>query len=64
MSEQNHANPQSERNKVLEIIGKIANKSAEGDYIYRGEPERHKKVSSTLYRQLKKARVENPGDMV
>lgn len=64
MSEQNHANPQSERNKVLEIIGKIANKSAEGDYIYRGEPEHHKKVSSTLYRQLKKARVENPGDMV
>ncbi len=39
-------------NKILEIIGKIVKISADGDYIYRGEPECHEKVTSTLYRQL------------
>ena len=64
MSEQNHANPQSERNRIYEIIHEINQTPADGDYIYRGEPERFEKVSSTLYRQLEKARVEAPGDMV
>ena len=37
--------------RVLEKIQKIAEKSADGDYIYRGEPEHYKKVSSSLYRE-------------
>ena len=42
----------TELNRILEIIGKIAKISVDGDYIYRGEPECHEKVTSTLYRQL------------
>ena len=34
--------------------GEIEKKSANGDYIYRGEPKRHKRVSSTLYRHYAK----------
>ena len=41
---------QPELDKVLEKINEIAKKSADGDYIYRGEPECYCKVSSTLYR--------------
>ena len=37
--------------KVLEKIAEIARKSADGDYIYRGEPEDYGKVSSSLYRE-------------
>ena len=44
--------PQSgQLSRVLEKIQKIAEKSADGDYIYRGEPEHYKKVSSSLYRE-------------
>ena len=32
--------------QVLEKIQEIAEKSADGDYIYRGEPEHYDKVSS------------------
>lgn len=42
---------QNELNRVLEKIQEIAKKSADGDYIYRGEPECYPKVSSGLYRQ-------------
>ena len=47
---------------VQNIIHEIEEKSAEGDYIYRGEPEHHeespyhKKICSSLYRQY--ARIE------
>ena len=47
---------------IRDIICKIEEKSASGDYIYRGEPERHDefpyygKISSSLYRQY--ARIE------
>ena len=37
--------------KIREKISEIEEKSASGDYIYRGEPKCHKKVSSTFYRQ-------------
>ena len=37
--------------RVLEKIQEIAEKSADGSYIYRGEPEHYKKVSSSLYRE-------------
>lgn len=49
---------QNELNKVLGKIQEIVEKSADGDYIYRGEPEQHQKhpyygtVSSSLYRAL------------
>ena len=39
-----------ELNRVLKKIREIAEKSAEGNYIYRGEPDCYPKVSSTLYR--------------
>ena len=47
---------QNELDRVLEKIQEIVKKSADGDYIYRGEPELyqehpyHGKVSSSLYR--------------
>ena len=35
----------------MEKIQEIVEKSADGDYIYRGEPEHYEKVSSSLYRK-------------
>ncbi len=37
--------------EVLQKIQEIAEKSADGSYIYRGEPEHYEKVSSSLYRE-------------
>ena len=37
--------------EIKKRIDEIEEKSANGDYIYRGEPKRHRKVSSTLYRR-------------
>ncbi len=48
---------QTELNRILEIIGKIAKISADSDYIYRGEPECYLKVSSNLYRELEEANL-------
>lgn len=56
MSIPNHP-PQTELNKVLEIISKIEKISAAGNYIFRGEAELYPKVSSNLYRELKKVGV-------
>ncbi len=42
---------QNERNRVLEKIQEIVEKSSDGNYIYRGEPQCYPKVSSGLYRQ-------------
>ena len=39
------------RLEIKEKISEIEKKSADGDYIYRGEPKRYDKVSSTLYRE-------------
>ena len=47
----------TELNRILEIIGKITKISAEGDYIYRGEPECYEKVSSNLWRELEEAQA-------
>ena len=57
MNRQDSVNPQTELNRILEIIGKIAKISAAGSYIYRGEPKRYEKVSSTLYRKLEEAKM-------
>ena len=42
---------QTQLSEVLEKINEIAEASATGDYIYRGEPECYEKVSSRLYRE-------------
>ena len=42
----------TELNRILEIIGKIVKISADGDYIYRGEPKCYEMVSSNLWRKL------------
>lgn len=53
-----NSDSQNEFSRVLEKIQEIVKKSADGDYIYRGEPEQyqehpyHGKVSSGLYRSL------------
>ncbi len=39
---------------IQRIISKIVDKSAEGDYIYRGEPKCYEKVSSSLWRECQK----------
>lgn len=61
MSIQNQSNSQTELNRVLEIIGRIAKMSADGDYIFRGESQCYKKVTSNLYRKLEKVRMLNLG---
>ena len=45
---------QNELNRVLEKIQEIVKKSADGDYIYRGEPEDYEQVSSSLWRECRK----------
>ena len=57
MNRQDPVNPQTELNKILAIIGKIAKISDAGSYIYRGEPKRYEKVTSTLYRKLEDAKM-------
>ena len=36
---------------INDIINEIKNKSEQGDYVYRGEPKKYNKISSTLYRE-------------
>ena len=38
--------------KIRSIISEIEEKSADGDYIYRGEHEWYEQVSSSLWRQF------------
>lgn len=49
--------------EMFDIIQKIANLSVEGNYLFRGEPKHHPKISSTLYREceriFKEAGLEN-----
>lgn len=40
--------------KIFDIIKEIANLSIEGNYLFRGEPKHHCKISSTLYRECKR----------
>ena len=42
---------ETELNRILEIIGRIAETTAGGDFIYRGEPQHYEKVSSSLWRE-------------
>ena len=63
MSTHNQSNPQTELNKILEIIGRIVKISADGNYIFRGECQCYPKVSSTLYRALEKVGLLNEHDV-
>lgn len=50
-----HLNTQeTELNRILEIIGRIAETTTDGDYIYRGEPKHYEQVSSSLWRECRK----------
>ena len=64
MSSQSPNESQTDLNRILEIIGRIGNKSENGNYIYRGEPQCYPKVSSTLYRKLEESRIEHPERIV
>lgn len=48
--------------EIFDIIQEISNLSVEGNYLFRGEPKHHNKISSTLYREcegiVKKADLE------
>ncbi len=54
----NQSNSQSNLNRILEKINEIVEKSAGGDYIYRGEAECFEKISSSLYREYPHAEGE------
>ena len=52
-------NKNDQLNRIQEKIQEIVEKSANGDYIYRGEPEWYPKVSSGLYRKHSKIEAEH-----
>ncbi len=45
---------ETELNRILEIIRRIAETTTDGDFIYRGEPQHYEKVSSSLWRECRK----------
>ena len=45
---------ETELNRILEIIGRIAETTADGNFIYRGEPQHYEQVSSSLWRECRK----------
>ena len=57
MSIRNQSNPQTQLNRILEIISKVEKMSAAGNYIFRGEAQLYPKVSSNLYRELEKVEL-------
>ena len=63
MSKQNLSDLKNAPCTVEDIIFAIEEKTADGDYIFRGESQCHKKVSSTLYRALEKAGLLNEYDV-
>ena len=52
-------NKNDQLSSVLEKIQEIVKLSADGDYLYRGEPEYYDKVSSGLYREYSDIEAEN-----
>ena len=65
MNTRSQSDSQSNLSRILEKIHEIVEKSADGDYIYRGEPEQYKgepyygKVSSNLYREFPDVEAEH-----
>ena len=58
MSTPTQSEPQDDLSAVLEIIRQIAERSADGHYLYRGDPQRHRKVSSSLWRVCRRKSAE------
>ena len=54
MTEQSH----NQLSEVLQMVTELAQKAAGGDYLYRGEPKRYRRVSSSLYRKYRKIKAE------
>ncbi len=54
MTEQSH----SRLSEVLQKVTELAQKAVGGDYLYRGEPKRYRKVSSSLYRKYQEIKAE------
>ena len=52
--------PSNSLDEVLQLINRLARKSADGRYLFRGEPECYDRVSSSLYRRFYKE-ANNPG---
>ena len=46
--------PETDDSKVQNLLQRIREKSAQGEYIYRGEPKQYDKIASTLYRKYAK----------
>ena len=42
-----------ELNQILEIIGSVAENTADGDFVYRGEPQHYEYISSSLWRECR-----------
>lgn len=61
MSSQNQSDSENGLHRVKDIINEIHEKIADGDYIFRGESQCYKKISSCLYRELKKLRMLDRG---
>ena len=61
MSIQNQSDCQNAPRTVEDIIRAIEEKTADDDYIFRGESRCHEVVSSGLYRKLEKVRMLNLG---
>ena len=53
MNVSNQPELKSRPRTIEDVIGEIEEKSADGNYIFRGEPECYDLVSSNLYRELK-----------
>ena len=54
MNEINPSEPPKSLSEVFQKLQEIAEKSADGDFIYRGEPQHYDKVSSSLWRECEK----------
>ena len=59
MNTPNSSDTQTDLKRVLKKITEIAEKSADGDYIYRGESKCHDEVSSNLYREYPDVEAEH-----
>ena len=49
--------PDNPQDRVWQKLKEIANDANGDDYIYRGEPERYPKVSSSLYRAFEEPQM-------
>ena len=59
MNTPNSSDTQTDLKRVLKKITEIAEKSVDGDYIYRGESKFHDEVSSNLYREYADVEAEH-----